>query len=90
MGFVPREMKRPQLKKGIFLGDPQEGGITLFGGRNFWGCGKEWSEVNDGRGVGSTWKVMWGVKGGKAHERGPHLSHNITSPRKNVNPPRGA
>jgi hypothetical protein len=34
MGFVPRERKRPQIIKKIFLGDPQEGGVTLLGGRN--------------------------------------------------------
>jgi hypothetical protein len=53
MGFVPRERKRPQQLKTIFLGEPQEGGVTLLGGCNKRGKCKEWRGINEKMGVGS-------------------------------------
>jgi hypothetical protein len=43
MGFVPRERKRPQQLKTIFLGEPQEGGVTKGGNaRNGGGLMRKW------------------------------------------------
>jgi hypothetical protein len=53
MGFMPRERKRPQQLKTIFLGEPQEGGVTLLGGCNKRGKCKEWRGINEKMGVGS-------------------------------------
>jgi hypothetical protein len=53
MGFVPREKKRSQQLKTIFLGEPQEGGVTLLGGHNKRGKCKEWRRINEKMGVGS-------------------------------------
>jgi hypothetical protein len=68
MGFMPRERKRPQQLKTIFLGEPQKGGVTLLGGRNKRGKCKEWRGINE---------MMWGLKAIITQERGPHLSHNV-------------
>ena len=46
MGCVSRERKRPQPIKTNFLEEMQEGG------RNFWGRGKDWSGMNEGRVLG--------------------------------------
>jgi hypothetical protein len=77
MGYVQMERKRSQQLKMIFLGEPQEGGVTLLGGRNKRGESKEWRGINEKKGVGSPWEVMWGLKGVINHERGAHLSHNV-------------
>jgi hypothetical protein len=53
MRCMPRERKRSQQLKTIFLGEPQEGTVTLLGGRNKRGKRKEWTRVNEKKGVGS-------------------------------------
>jgi hypothetical protein len=53
MGCVPRERKRPQQLKTIFLGEPQEGGVTLLGGCKKRGKNKKWRGINEKKGVGS-------------------------------------
>jgi hypothetical protein len=52
MGCVPREKRSPTIKKRIFLGDPQEGGVTLLGGRTIWGRGKGMEAINEVKGSG--------------------------------------
>jgi hypothetical protein len=52
-GIRDKERKRPQQLKTIFLGEPQEGGVNLLGGRNKRGKCKEWRGINEKMGVGS-------------------------------------
>jgi hypothetical protein len=52
----------PNFIKTNFLEDIQEGGVTLLGGRNFWGEERNGRGINEGEGVGSPSKVTWGSR----------------------------
>ena len=66
-----------------------EGGVTLLGGDKKKVKMKEWRGINEKKGVGSPYEVMWGLKGVITHERGLHLSHNIHLQGKTSIPLRG-